>query len=75
MFSRLIASVFRVAQLETKAFQAGLVAYLSPQVSESLMSLLAPWVAAYLIFEESYYSKVSSEDYFWDSIDFKSFYA
>lgn len=59
---RLIAAVFRLGQLEVKAFQAGLVEHLSPQVTESLVGFMSRWAATYLLFDESYYSKVRLSD-------------
>ena len=55
---RLVSSVFRLCEVEDRATEARLAAYLSPQVSSSCMWFLQNWVQAYLLPNEQYYSEV-----------------
>lgn len=56
---RLIAAVFRLCEIEKNAVEANMTVYLSPEVTSTIMWLLKFWSDAYLLFQSSYYSKVS----------------
>lgn len=56
---RLIANVFRLAEVEKRAVEAGFASLLSPEVSSSICWFLRRWAVTYLAVNESYYSEIS----------------
>ena len=56
---KLTASVFRLAEIERRAAEAGFAALLSPEVSGSIMWFLKRWALTYLSAQESFYADMS----------------
>lgn len=56
---KLVASVFRLAEIEKRAVEAGYASLLSPEVSSTIMWFLRRWVLTYLSAQECYYSDIS----------------
>ena len=55
----LVSSVFRLAEVEKRAAEAGFSSLLSPEVGRSIMWFIRRWVVTYLAVQESYYSELS----------------
>lgn len=56
---RLISAVFRLCEIEKNAVAANMVAFMSPEVSSSVMWFLKFWAEGYLMPPANYYQKVS----------------
>ena len=56
---RLVASVFRLCEVEKRAVEAKLGHLLSPEVGCTIMWFLRRWSLSYLLPIETYYSEVS----------------
>nr|KAI8759106.1 exportin-4 [Biomphalaria glabrata] len=56
---RLIASIFRMCEVENQAIEAKLNEFLSPQVSSTIMWYLERWSDAYLLHDEMEYTEMS----------------
>lgn len=57
---RLISAVFRLCEIEKNAIAANMVAYMSPEVSSSIMWFLKFWAEGYLMPPASHYQKVGT---------------
>lgn len=58
VYFRLVVGVFRLTQLVQAAGEAGLISFLSPQVTRSAMFFLKRWATSYLLLNENYYNQV-----------------
>jgi hypothetical protein len=56
---RLVGSVFRLAEVEKRAVEAGFATLMSPEVSSTIMWFLRRWVLTYLSVQETYYAEIS----------------
>jgi len=61
---RLVASVFRLCEVEKRAVEVKLGHLLSPEVGCTIMWFLRRWSLSYLLPIETYYSEVSLLSYF-----------
>lgn len=57
---RLVASVFRLCEIENKAIESRLTPFLSPEISANIMLFLQLWSESYLFMEEVFYTNVST---------------
>ena len=60
---RLISAVFRLCEIEKNAIEANMAAYMSPEVSSTIMWFLKFWAEGYLLPPVNYYNKVSRRGY------------
>lgn len=56
---RLVSAVFRLCEIEKNAIAANMAAFMSPEVSSTVMWFLKFWAEGYLLPPANYYSKVS----------------
>lgn len=56
---KLVSVIFRLANLETVALNAGLSEILSPQVGRTIVWCLGHWTKSYLLPDENEYGQVS----------------
>lgn len=59
---RLISAVFRLCEIEKNAIAANMSAFMSPEVSSTIMWFLKFWAEGYLLPPVSYYNKVRIKD-------------
>ena len=55
---KLVAAIFRIAEIEKRAIEAGYTSLLSPEVSSTVMWFLRRWALTYLLAQECYYSEI-----------------
>ena len=58
---KLVAAIFRIAEIEKRAIEAGYASLLSPEVSSTVMWFLRCWTLTYLLAQECYYSEIRLE--------------
>ena len=54
-----MSAVFKLAEVEKRAVEAGFGGLCSPEVSSSIAWFLRRWVIVYLSLQETYYSEIS----------------